>query len=91
MKLVNRTGMLMKKFGLDKAVDMLIDTGFDAIDLSFPDDCYKEMPKEKSFIQSSESELKIGEFTSVKHMLLPLQALKMWLEVRICLKILFQQ
>ena len=49
MKLVNRTGALMKIFGIEKAVDMLIDAGFDALDLSFPDEGYKEMPMEKDF------------------------------------------
>lgn len=51
MKLVNRTGALMVKYDMDlyKAADMIIDAGFDALDLSFPDDNYKEMPMDKSF------------------------------------------
>ena len=49
MKLVNNTGTLMRKFGLEKAVDMLIESGVDAIDLTFPDDCYKDMPTDKAF------------------------------------------
>lgn len=49
MKLVDRTGALMVKFGLNKSVDMITDAGFDAIDLSFPDNHYQTMPQEKEF------------------------------------------
>lgn len=49
MKLVDRTGALMVKFGLDKSVDMIMDAGFDALDLSFPDNHYQTMPQKKEF------------------------------------------
>ena len=42
MKLINKTGPLYRRFGIEKAVDMLIDAGFDAIDFTFVDECFEE-------------------------------------------------
>ena len=49
MKLANKTGGLMRRFGMETAVDMLIEAGFDAIDLSFPEDLYDTMPKDDNY------------------------------------------
>lgn len=49
MKLSNKTGSLMNRFGIAKAVDMLIDAGFDAIDFTFPDKGYEMLSSDKGF------------------------------------------
>lgn len=49
MKLSSKTGFLAKKYGIHKAVDLLIDAGFDAIDFSFQNDNYELFPAEKKF------------------------------------------
>lgn len=49
MKLSNETGSLMNRFGIVKAVNMLIDAGFDAIDFTFPDKGYEMLSTDKGF------------------------------------------
>ena len=49
MKLVNRTGNLWKRYGIQKAVDLLIDAGFDALDFTFPDEGYELLPTDKDY------------------------------------------
>ena len=49
MKLSSTTGCLMKRFGIEKAIDLLIEAGFDAIDFSFPDNGYEQLPVDDKF------------------------------------------
>lgn len=51
MKLINKTGALMAKFDMDiyKACDMLIESGVDGLDLTFPDEHYTKMPTDNEF------------------------------------------
>ncbi len=49
MKLSVNTGFLHRKFGIDKATDYLANAGFDAMDFSFSEDFYDEIPTEKSY------------------------------------------
>ncbi len=47
MKLLTKTGCIARIFGMNQAVDMIQAAGFDAIDLSFPDEGYQELLPEK--------------------------------------------
>jgi len=49
MKLVSRTGYLWKRYGMQKAVDLLIDAGFDALDFTFPDEGHELLPTDKAY------------------------------------------
>lgn len=49
MKLSSSTEFLIKSFGVEKAVSTLIEAGFDAIDFSFPDKEFCELPSTDAF------------------------------------------
>lgn len=49
MKLAVNTSQLYRIGGMDKAIDYLIGAGFDALDFSFSEDFFEQLPKDKEY------------------------------------------